>query len=310
MSHHSASRVSRSRPFHGSVALPTTMTFASDVATTKDVLVELRARCERVREDGSGRLPSERALARELKASRSTVRRALNTLAEEGIITIVRGRNGGAHIDGAEGAVTATPDEHLFAIWSTDGSKVNRSLSAVAGIPMRLAEQGLDVGIRVVSLALEVPEPQVAAQLDINPAAPVVSLLRVRFANGAPLSVERMYLSFERFPHLVEEGLGGATSMYVLLQERYGVAVASVDEEIEVAAASPQSALLLAIEPGDAVLVLRRRACDAEGRPVECSFDLFRGDRTRLTLRTLDTSSQLSSARSGVRMRAELRGAT
>ena len=144
--------------------------------------------------------------------------------------------------------------------------------------------------------------------MDIDPAEPVVSLLRVRFANGAPLSVERMYLSFGRFPHLVEEGLGGATSMYVLLQERYGVAVASVEEEIEVAAASAQSARLLAIEPGDAVLVLRRRACDAEGRPVECSFDLFRGDRTRLTLRTHDTSSQTSSANSGVRiMRPELR---
>ena len=285
------------------------MTIASDVATTEDVLAELRARCERVHEDGGGRLPSERALASELKASRSTVRRALNILAEEGIITIARGRNGGAQIGSGE-QPTETPDEHLFAIWSTDGGKVNRSLSTVAGIPLRLAEQGLDVGIRVVSLALEVPEAQVAAQLGISPAEPVVSLLRVRFANGAPLSVERMYLSFERFPHLVEEGLGGAKSMYVLLQERYGVAVASVEEEIEVAAASPQSALLLAIEPGDAVLVLRRRACDAEGRPVECSFDLFRGDRTRLTLRTLDKSSQVSSGSSGVRMRAELRGPT
>ena len=55
--------------------------------------------------------------------------------------------------------VAATSDEHLFAIWSTDGGKVNRSLSTVAGIPLRLAEQGLDVGIRVLSLALEAPEP-------------------------------------------------------------------------------------------------------------------------------------------------------
>ena len=280
------------------------------MATTKDVLIELRARCERLREDGSDRLPSERALASELKASRSTVRRALSILAGEGVIAIARGRNGGSHINVAEHSVAATPDEHLFAVWSTEGGKVNRSLSTIAGIPLRLAEQGLEVGIRVVSLALEVPEPQVASQLGINPGEPVVSLLRVRFANGAPLSIERMYLSFERFPHLVEEGLGGATSMYVLLQERYGVAVASVEEEIEVAEASPQSALLLAVEPGDAVLVLRRRACDAEGRPVECSFDLFRGDRTRLTLRTRDTNSQASSANSGLRMRAELRGAT
>lgn len=278
------------------------------MATTKEVLAALRIQCEQLRQDGSSRLPSERALASELSASRSTVRRALNILADAGVISIARGRNGGALLVDGNRPEAAGPDDHLLALWSTDGGKVTRSLNTVAGIPRTLAEQGLDLGIRVLSLALEAPEPWVAAQLDIDPTQPVVALLRVRFANAEPLSLERMYLSFERFPHLVEEGLGGATSMYVLLQERYGAAVASVEEEIEIAAATPEAALLLTIEPGDPVLVLRRRACDADGRPVECSFDLFRGDRTRLTVRTLESNPHPQDTRPGVGLQPKLRG--
>jgi GntR family transcriptional regulator len=264
------------------------------MATTYEILGKLTARCEQLREDGNGRLPSERVLAEELQASRSTVRRALNILAESGVITVARGRNGGAHVVSAKAAEPLLPEHHLLALWSSGGGKISRSLSQVAAIPLTLSEQGLDVGIHVLSLSLEVPDAHVASQLHIEPSEPVICLLRLRFADGAPLSLERMYLSFARFPRLVNEGLRGAASMYVMLQERYGVAIAGAEEDIEIAAATPEVAQLLAIKPGDPVLVLRRLARDAEGEPVECSFDLFRGDRTRLTVRTLDLISQKS----------------
>lgn len=43
-----------------------------------------------------GRLPSERELAEQLGASRATVREALQLLKDEGVLTTVRGRHGGA----------------------------------------------------------------------------------------------------------------------------------------------------------------------------------------------------------------------
>jgi GntR family transcriptional regulator len=256
------------------------------MTTTKEVLLELTAWCERLRREGGTRLPSERALAGELKASRSTVRRALSVLADGGVITVARGRNGGAYLAG-ERPEPLNSEQSMLTIWSADGRNINRSLNRIAGIPQTLFEQGLDVGVRVLSLALEAPEPTVASQLDIKPDEAVIALLRLRFGDAVPLSVERMYLSFGRFPGLLDEGLRGATSVYSILQERYGVSVVRAQEEIEIAAASPEVAQLLAIEPGDAVLALRRRAFDAEDSPVECSFDIFRGDRTRLTVHTM-----------------------
>ena len=273
------------------------------MATKQQLLDDLEARCAALRAQGGGKLPSERALAEELGASRSTVRRALSELAAMGAVTIRRGRAGGAVVEGTPRTGRERREERLLAVWSTDGGKVTRSLDHINGIPQTLAGQGLAVGIRVLSLALEAPDPRIAERLGVDPAEPVVALIRIRVANGQALSLERMYLSYGRFPTLVEEGLGGATSMYLLLRERYGVSVAHVEEEIEIAGATPREAALLTIDTGAPVLVLHRLASDADGVPIECSFDLFRGDRTRLTVRTADASATAAGNALGVALK-------
>jgi GntR family transcriptional regulator len=260
------------------------------MATKQQVLDDIEARCTALRAQGGGKLPPERTLAEELGASRSTVRRALSELATIGAVTIRRGRAGGAVVEGGPRTGRERREERLLAVWSTDGGKVTRSLNNIDGTPHTLAGQGLAVGIRVLSLALEAPDPKIAERLGVDLAEPVVALIRIRVANEQALSLERMYLSYGRFPTLVEEGLGGATSMYLLLRERYGVSVAHVEEEIEIARATPREAALLTVETGAPVLVLHRLASDADGTPIECSFDLFRGDRTRLTVRTADAN--------------------
>ncbi len=280
------------------------------MATTHEVLNELTARCERLRLEGGDRLPSERALAVELGAARSTVRRALNVLTAKGVITVVRGRGGGTYLADTERSELSTQEQGILAIWSADGRNIDRSLNRVAGIPQKLFEQGLDIGVRVLSLALEAPDAYVASQLDMKLDEPVIALSRLRFGDGVPLSVERMYLSFGRFPGLLDEGLRGASSVYRLLHERYGVSIESAEEEIQIAAATPPVAHLLAIEPGDAVLALRRRACDAEGHPLECSLDIFRGDRTRLTVHTHAHSSRNDSPDGDWRPRLQVSTAT
>ena len=248
--------------------------------TTNEVLQELAARCQRLRREDGDRLPSERELAIELSASRSTVRRALNILVEKGVITVVRGRRGGAYLAGIEetGRVSMI----------IDGRRVNRRLIKIASFSQMLLEGGFEVGTRVLALELETPDARIALQLEMQPNEPAVSLLRLRFADGAPLSLEHMYLSYRRLPTLVDEGLGGATSVYAVLRERYGISIAKAEEEVEIIAANPQEARLLAVEPGAALLTIRRLAHDLEGRPVECSYDLFRGDRARRTVLTLD----------------------
>jgi len=260
------------------------------MANTDQIVQELTARCGRLREEHVERLPSERTLSRELHASRSTVRRALQVLAEDGLVNVIRGRNGGAYL--VEGA----HPERIHPV--IHGCNLNRRLAEIVGYNDMLREQGIDVGNRVLALELEAPDERIAMDLEIDVADPVISLLRLRLADGAPLSLERMYLSLRRFPDLLDKGLGGEASMYELLQKRYDVTVATIDEEIEIATATRQAAHFLNIQPNEPVLAIHRVARDEARCPIECSFDIFRGDRTCLSLRMAGPQHNAATPRS------------
>ncbi len=64
------------------------------------VAAELRRRCARMRREGETKLPGEMALCEETGCSRQTVRRALDLLAQEGLI--VRMRGSGTYLAGGE----------------------------------------------------------------------------------------------------------------------------------------------------------------------------------------------------------------
>jgi GntR family transcriptional regulator len=235
------------------------------------------------------KLPSERELAARLGASRATVRKALAELETRGVVRRVQGRAGGAFLNGVD--TTLRGPEQVAVLGP--GRKVQRSLNRVNSVPDMLKSQGFSTGTRVVAALLEMPPAPVAEFLELAADELVASILRVRFADGDSLSLERMYVSSQRFPALIECDLQG--SMYQLFESRFGVVVGRVEETIEAAAAPPQVAALLGLSDGDPLLKLTRTAHDDGGTPFEYSIDLFRADRTRLTVQTSDPADRVRS---------------
>jgi len=229
--------------------------------------------------EGGQRLGAERDLAVRLGVSRSTLRQALSVLERDGVVRRVPGRGGGTF-------VTAP--------------KVDRDLSRIVGLPSLLRDQGFVAGTRVISAALVDADPRCARALALRPGALVQSVVRIRLADGAPLSLEHARLPADRFPDLLEQSLGG--SLYDLLRLRYGVTPAQAEERIEVQAADVQQAAILGVDPGAALLAVTRTAWDAQERPVEYSRDLFRADRTLITVRTRGDATASGSAREGGRV--------
>jgi GntR family transcriptional regulator len=208
------------------------------------------------------RLGTERELAERLEVARSTIRAALADLERNGIVRRARGRAGG-----------------IFAA----ERKVERDLTSLTGLPAYLRRQGFESDARVLSTATVEADAETAAALALGPGDLVLEVVRVRLADGEPISLERASFPADRFPHLLDRSLSG--SLYELLQNEYDLVPGEAEERIEVVTAGAAEARLLGVPRGAPLLTVARTTWDADGRPFERSHDLFRGDRARIVVR-------------------------
>ena len=207
------------------------------------------------------KLGSERDLAERYRTSRTSLRHMLAALEEAGLVHRAIGRSGGIFIS---------------------HTQVQRSLSDLVGVPAFLANQGYVAGTRVLSTKITTADPVTRKALDIDADDFVVEIQRVRLADGSPISLELAQFPAEAFPGLLERQLGG--SIYEVLENEYGLITSRADERIEAVNATPDEGSLLAVEPRSALLLITRITYDHNDVPCEFSRDLFRGDRTRLTV--------------------------
>ena len=184
--------------------------------------------------------------------SRSTLRQALAALEADGIVRRVPGRGGGTFV-------------------SSD--KIDRDLSRIVGVPALLRDQGFTAGSKVMSASVVAADAATAKALHIAQGSFVCDVIRIRLADGAPISLEHARLPAERFPGLLEQSLGG--SLYELLETEFGVRPAEAEERIEVVAANEDEGLILGVACRLAAAVdhpdqrrRRRRAHRALPRPV------------------------------------------
>jgi GntR family transcriptional regulator len=214
------------------------------------------------------KLESERELAISTGVSRSTLRQALAALEESGAIRRVPGRGGGTFIA---------------------ASKVERDLSRIVGVPMLLRDQGFTAGSRVVRVGVSTADADAASALGLAPSDFVIDLVRIRLADGVPISLEHAMFPAELVPGLPERELGG--SLYELLDQEYCLRPDEATEHIEVVSASTDEAAILSIDTGAPLLSITRTTRDARGVAFEYSHDLFRADRTRISVKVRGTPS-------------------
>ncbi len=208
------------------------------------------------------RLGAERDMSERYGVSRSTLRAALDALESAGAVRRVPGRSGGTFV--AE-------------------RKVERDLTSLTGLPSYLRRQGFESGARVLSTATAEADAETAAALAIPVGSVVFEIVRVRLADGEPISYERARFPAARLPGLLDHPLGG--SLYSLLESVYRVVPGESEERIEIVSASASAARVLGVRRSAPVVSIARVTVDAEGRPFELSHDLFRADRVRIVVR-------------------------
>jgi GntR family transcriptional regulator len=202
---------------------------------------------------------SERELARIHGVSLMTARHALIALEREGLVVRRRGA----------GTFVAPPKIHF-----------NKLMSYTE----QMSARGLGVSSKVLSLGIFHSEHEIAARLALPATAQLVRLERLRLSGNEPCALETCYLSADEFAGVMQARLD-RVSLFSLLEHDYEFKIAHADEEVDATDADAQTARLLEIPPGTAVLRIRQKIFSTRGRPGLYVLGLYRSDRHSLFIR-------------------------
>jgi GntR family transcriptional regulator len=206
------------------------------------------------------RVPGEQDLAAEFHVSRITAKRALNELAEAGLVVRERGR--GTRV------IKRPPAPAVSA--SIEGWLENISLMGIATEALVL-----DFGYVAAS-------EDISHALDIEPGTEVQHAVRVRRLDGVPMSYLVTYVPADIGRQFDRDDLN--LSPMLRLLERAGVKVASARQTISATIADAEVAGALSIHAGSPLIEVRRVVCDEGGRPVEYIRVLYRPDIYRFEM--------------------------
>ncbi len=196
-----------------------------------------------------GAVPSEMRLAAELGVSQGTVRKAIEELAAQNLVTRQQGR----------GTFVASHSHqraqfHFMRIIPEDGQKE------------------LPTG-RLLALAKERADSAQAEHLRLRAGAPVYALLRLRSIGGKPVMLERIFLPAALFPDLsLPLHVELPDELYGHYERNFGMTVVRAEDRLRAVAADALAATHLGVAPGAPLLEVERTALGLDGTVIEWRF--------------------------------------
>ncbi len=235
----------------------------------------LRGLIEREEVGSQTLLPGEQALARLLSVSRITVKRALNELADEKLVSRHRGR----------GTVVA-PRVRTPVVRSSFDNLLES-----------LQQMGLVTKVELIGLAeVRAGEAGVAAQMGVEASTLLQRAVRRRMLEGGPLSYLVTYTPLAIAAHYSEKDI--ASTSFLTLLERAGAAPLEAEQWITAVSADPQVAAALDVPAATPLLKIERVMRDASGSTIQLIYGFYRPDRFQYHVRNAAIPSRQASGRS------------
>jgi len=219
---------------------------------------------------GDDALPGEHTLAQTYGVSRLTVRRAMDTLAADGLVSRRQGRGTFAQAP----AEMATPQQG----------------ASVDALMMHLSRMGMHTQVKLLALTVEPASPAVAARLEVAVGAPVHHSVRVRSYEDAVFSYLHTYVPDAIGKRISRKALGSKPLLQIFGD--LGIRVMGAEQTVTAVMADPDSAQALQVPVASALLNIRRLVRDTSGQPVEYLDARYRPDRFeyRLDMQAHETS--------------------
>ncbi|PSL37877.1 GntR family transcriptional regulator [Labedella gwakjiensis] len=206
------------------------------------------------------RLKSEPELAADLGVSRGTVRRALATLIEEGLLRQVRGRG-------------------TFVTSMTFEPSIAQRLSTLSE---DFASQGVLFDTTVLTHGLVTPPQPVAALLDLPALGSVFHLDRLRSTAGEPVTLLSNFVRADVVPG-IEEFDFSELSLFGVLEGHFGLKIGTARRTFSAESATAEVAEALQLPVGAPVQYLQQVTYLTDGRPIEYSDVWIHSERLKVT---------------------------
>jgi len=207
-------------------------------------------------------LPGEQELSRLFDVSRITVKRAMNELAADGLISRHRGRGS---------VVTSAPITPVVR-----GNFFNLIES--------LKQMGLETQVKLLEVADMEAGPMVGRLLELPADARVQRAVRLRSLNGEPFSYLLTYIPASIASRYSRRDL--AKTPLLALLARVGAEVKEAEQWISATSAEPTIANALEVPTSSPLLKIERVMRDAKGRPVQLVYAHYRSDRFQYHVKT------------------------
>ncbi|MCT1367052.1 GntR family transcriptional regulator [Kocuria massiliensis] len=210
---------------------------------------QLRARIDRL--DDGALLPTETQMCREYGVSRITMRRAIDEVARDGLVTRHRGH--GTKVNRPE----PEPVDHRV----EQGEHFDSTFTGFFG---QLTGFGHHVHSDVLELRPVRANIAVARALGVEPHTEVLHMSRRRYVDGSVHQLSRTWFLIGQFPGIEDEDFS-EQSLYGYLEKRHGVTIAKQNLSVAQVVPSRDDARLLGITDQRPRLSLSITALTSDG---------------------------------------------
>ena len=200
-------------------------------------------------------LPPEPQFAEQLGISRSTLREALRSFEDRGLI------------DRRQGVGT-------FVLANSDTLLIESGLESLESLDTLARRKGLDVSDRDVSIGDRIADPEVAKRLELSVGAPIIEVVRTKMAGGRPVAhmvdvVPAAVTSLEA----LREGFAGSVLDFLL--ERGTPPLAYARARIIPTNAGDDLGSKLDVSPETSLLLIEETLYSMNNEPVGFSWNYF-----------------------------------
>ncbi|MDH6364744.1 GntR family transcriptional regulator [Enterococcus sp. PF1-24] len=228
------------------------------MATSLPIYIQIHDKVKEEIEAGvwkiGDRLPSERELSVRFGVSRMTLRQAIQTLADEGIL------------ERKIGSGTYVARE-----------KVQEKMSGTTSFTEIMEAQNRVPSSKTVSYFTTTPSSSEMKRLQLAENESIIRMERIRYADGLPICFEIASIPSHLVQNFSKKEI--SDSFYRALENKGGYKIGNANQTVSAMLASEQIADYLDIKRGDAVLRLRQVSYLQNGEPFEYVRTQYVGNR-------------------------------